>query len=135
MVSNRIRRHPATHALNFLGHLPKERMEEEFRCADIFVLPTLAEGSASVVYEALAFGVPAITTQSAGSVVTHGKEGLIVPERDSDAIATAIEKIVRNRGLRAAMAEAALATAANFDEGPWGNRLVEALTVLADDSL
>ena len=135
IVSNRIRRHPATHALNFLGHLPKERMEEEFRCADIFVLPTLAEGSASVVYEALAFGVPAITTQSAGSVVTHGKEGLIVPERDSDAIAMAIEKIVRNRGLRAAMAEAALATAANFDEGSWGNRLVEALTVLADDSL
>jgi glycosyltransferase involved in cell wall biosynthesis len=79
--------------------------------------------------------VPAITTQSAGSVVTHGKEGLIVPERDSDAIAMAIEKIVRNRGLRAAMAEAAIATAANFDERSWGNRLVEALTVLADDSL
>jgi glycosyltransferase involved in cell wall biosynthesis len=135
MVSDHIRRHPATHALNFLGHLSKERMKEEFLSADVFVLPTLSEGSPSVVYEALALGVPVITTQSAGSVVSNGKEGLIVPERDSDAIVMAIEKVVRNRDLRAAMAEAALTTAANFNEGPWGNRLVKALSVLVDDSL
>jgi glycosyltransferase involved in cell wall biosynthesis len=84
------------------------------------------------VRRSLAFGVPVITTQSAGSVVTQGKEGLIAPERNSDAIAMAIEKIIRNRDLRAAMAEAAPATAANFDKEPWGNRLVETPTVLAD---
>ena len=95
--------------------------------ADIFVLPTLAEGSATIVHEALAVGLPVVTTRSAGSVVTHGLEGLIVAERDSDALAEAIEKIVDDRTMRNGMSEMAIATAADFDEGPWGERLVAAL--------
>lgn len=131
MVSERIRRHPETHALNFLGHLSKERLDEEFRTADVFVLPTLAEGSATVVHEALAAGVPVVTSRCAGSVVTHGKDGLIIADRDSDALANAIEKIVQDRSLRDAMSESAIETAADFDEGPWSKRLVEALMTLA----
>lgn len=133
-VTDRVRKHPAAGALAFLGHLSRERMLEEYAKADVFVLPTLAEGSATVVFEALAAGIPIVTTRSAGSVVTHGKEGLIVPERNSEALASAIERIVRDRALRDAMAEAAIATVANFGEGPWGGRLVEALAMLTPET-
>jgi glycosyltransferase involved in cell wall biosynthesis len=129
-ASARVRQHPTAAALTFLGHLSREQMQEEYSRADVFVLPTLAEGSAGVVYEALAAGLPVVTTRSAGSVITHGKEGFIVPERDVDALAAAIETIARDRGSRNAMAERALATAANFGEEAWGHRVVEALTTL-----
>jgi len=130
LVNERVRKHPATRSLVFLGHLSREQLDEEYRLADVFVLPTLAEGSPAVVHEALAAGVPVVTTRSAGSVVTDGLEGFIVPERDSFALAAAIEKIVFDRSLRSAMSEAARATAARFDEGPWGQRLLAALETL-----
>jgi len=50
------------------------------------VLPSLAEGSAGVIYEALASGFAVITTESAGSVVRDGIEGFIVPEGDPQAL-------------------------------------------------
>lgn len=134
-VSDRVRKHPAAHALTFLGHLSRERMREEYARADVFVLPTLSEGSAAVVFEALAVGLPIVTTRSAGSVVTHGKEGLIVPERDSVALALAIEQIVQDRNLRNAMAQAAMATAADFSEDRWADRLVEVLATLTPETL
>jgi len=59
-------------SLSFLGRVPRDRIHEEFQTADLFVLPTLAEGSAEVTYEALAAGLPVITTKSAGSVVRDG---------------------------------------------------------------
>ena len=47
--------------------------------ADVFVFPSLFEGSAVVTYEALAAGLPSVVTPSAGSVVRDGVEGFIVP--------------------------------------------------------
>ncbi|MBL8552331.1 MAG: glycosyltransferase family 4 protein [Hyphomonadaceae bacterium] len=134
-TNDRVRGHPDAGALNFLGLLSRDQMRAEYQRADVFVLPTLAEGSASVVHEALAAGLPVITTRSAGSVVTHGREGLIIPERESEALAAAIEKIVTDRPLRGAMARAALATAAQYGEGPWGDRLTSALAALIEPQL
>ena len=92
----------------------------------MLVLPTLAEGSASVTYEALAAGVPVITTMPAGSVVRHDVDGLIVPERDPDALANAIESIVEDRGRRDAMAAAARAHATEYSWRQYGERLLPA---------
>lgn len=131
-ASDLVRRHPRAKALTFLGHLSREQIYDEYRTADVFVLPTLAEGSATVVYEALAAGLPVVTTLSAGSVVISGHDGLIVPERDALALTVAIERIVKNRELREFMAQNALLSVASFDEAPWGGRLVQALETLLD---
>ena len=48
-----------------------------FQQADVFAFPTIEEGSALVTYEALACGLPVVTTPSAGSIVTDGSEGFI----------------------------------------------------------
>jgi hypothetical protein len=129
-VTKAIRERKETWALEFLGTLNRQEMLAEFLRADVFVLPTLAEGSASVIYEALAAGVPVVTTQASGSVVTDGVEGLIVSERDSNALALAIKRIVSDRLLRESMSSAAYRTAKKYDTVAWGDRLFSTLSQL-----
>jgi starch synthase len=65
-----------------IPHLPHREMAKVLRAADVFVLPSLHEGSAYSIYEALACGVPVITTPNSGSVVRDGIDGFIIPVRD-----------------------------------------------------
>jgi len=110
--------------LTFLGRVPRERITEEYQQADVLVLPSLAEGSAEVTYEALAAALPIITTHAAGSVARDGIEGRIVPERDPEALADAIEEVVENRALRARMAAAARERARDYTWERYGERLL-----------
>jgi glycosyltransferase involved in cell wall biosynthesis len=59
----------------------------------VYVFPSQWEGSAKVVYEAAACGLPAITTREAGDVVRDGVEGIIVQPGDVDAIAEALQHL------------------------------------------
>jgi glycosyltransferase involved in cell wall biosynthesis len=126
-VSPEIARRSECRHLNFLGRVPRERIAEEYQSADVFVLPSLAEGSAEVTYEALAAGVPVVTTRAAGSVVRDGIEGRIVPERDTDALANAIQELLENCALRDRMALAARERARDFTWEKYGERLVNTL--------
>lgn len=126
-VTDQVRRQPVCRHLNFLGRVPRHRIHQEFQQADVFVLPSLAEGSAEVTYEALACGVPVITTKAAGSVVRDGVEGRIVPERDSEILAEAIQELVEDRQKRDRMAHAARDRAREYTWERYGERLVAAL--------
>lgn len=109
-----VRNHPEANALTFLGRVPRDKVRDHFAEADIFVLPTLAEGSATVVYEAMAAGLPVITTHEAGAPITAGVDGIIVPARDIEALATAITGLVDDRGRRDKIAAMARQSATNF---------------------
>ena len=126
-VTDQVRRQPVCRHLNFLGRVPRDRIHKEFQQADVFVLPSLAEGSAEVTYEALACGVPVITTKAAGSVVRDGVEGRIVPERASEMLAEAIQELVEDRQKRDRMAHAARDRAREYTWERYGERLVAAL--------
>ena len=127
-VSDEVRNHPMMSHLNFLGRVPREEMREEFLKADVFVLPTLAEGCASVVHEAVMAGCPVITTHASGTMVEDGRGGVIVPERDPAALAEAIQSIVQNRDKRDELAASCDALAEAFTEDSWSERLMAALT-------
>ena len=126
-VTEQVRRRPPCRHLNFLGRVPRDRIHQEFQQADVFVLPSLAEGSAEVTYEAIAAGVPVVTTRAAGSIARDDIEGRIVPERDSEALADAIEQIVEDRAARDRMAHAARERARDYTWECYGKRLVTAL--------
>jgi len=126
-----IRERPECAALTFLGHLGPDDMAAEFRSADVFCLPSLAEGMARVTLEALVCGLPCVVTRAAGSPVRSGHDGLIVPERDGAAIAEAIRAIAEDRATRARMCEAALATASAHTLAVIGDRLYAVLADLA----
>ncbi len=72
------------------------------RDADILVLPSLSEGTPHVLLEARAQGVPVIATRVGGipSSVQHEVNGLLVPPRDADALAQAIDRVIADGGLR-----------------------------------
>jgi starch synthase len=71
------------------GRLPRPALHALFRRSDLFVLPTLAEGRANVVLEALANGLPVLTTPNCGctDVVIEGRTGFLVPPGDVAALA------------------------------------------------
>ena len=125
-----VRQQPEARDLTFLGGLDREAMTEEFASADVFCLPSLSEGSPSAIFEALAFGIPVVTTLSSGSVVNDGVEGFIVPERDPDGIAESLQRIVVNRNLRARMSEAALAAAKQYSDAACGEGFLNAIRAL-----
>lgn len=114
-ASEAVRARSECRDLEFLGHLGPKAMAEEFRLADIFCLPSLAEGMASVTLEALAAGLPCVVTRSSGAPVRHGRDGMIVPERDGPGIADALREISEDRGRRAALSAAALQTAKDHE--------------------
>ncbi|MCJ8278515.1 MAG: glycosyltransferase family 4 protein [Rivularia sp. ALOHA_DT_140] len=81
----------------FLGLVPRSTMSELYAWADVFVLPSICEGSAMVTYEALNWGLPIITTDNTGSIVRDRIDGFIVPIRDSEAIAKALLEIFQQK--------------------------------------
>jgi glycosyltransferase involved in cell wall biosynthesis len=82
-----------------------EPLFEHLRAADLMVLPTLSEGTPHVLVEARANGLPCITTAVGGvpSSVTDGYDALLVPPKNSDALARAIERVIRDGELRRAL--------------------------------
>jgi hypothetical protein len=112
------------------GIIPRAEMAKEYDWADVFLLPSICEGSATAIYEALAAGLPVICTDNAGSVVRDGIEGFIVPIRSGEAIAKAITSLNEHPGMRAAMSESAVARAAEFTVKRYGERLLDALSAL-----
>ena len=82
--------------VNYLGYMSLRDLASAMTRADVFVFPSLAEGSARVVFYALACGCYVITTPNSGSIVEQGTHGAIVPPGDSSALAAAIEYAPKN---------------------------------------
>jgi glycosyltransferase involved in cell wall biosynthesis len=74
-----------------------KKPEEVYKKASVFAFPSLEEGSAKVTYEALAAGLPLITTLNSGSIVRDGEDGFFVPIRDAGAIREKILYLYENR--------------------------------------
>jgi glycosyltransferase involved in cell wall biosynthesis len=95
--------------------VPNDEIRREYARSSVFVLPSLEDGFGLVCAEAMACGLPAIVTVNAGAadIITHGKDGFVVPIRSPDAIAKHIEMLYRDQTLCQAMSDAAVAKARN----------------------
>jgi colanic acid/amylovoran biosynthesis glycosyltransferase len=78
--------------VEFLPKLPQQKVFEIMSSSDIFLLSSIEEGIANVAVEAMALGCPVISTNCGGmeELITHQKEGWIVPVYDDNAIAAQI---------------------------------------------
>ena len=81
--------------------------------ADIFVLPSLFEGTPQTLMEAMSSGLPIVTTATCGmaDVIDDGRNGLLVPIRSPHAIAAAVERLLADSSLRAGLGRVAHAQA------------------------
>ena len=114
----------------WIPSLPHGEVLREMARHDVLVFPSLFEGFGLVILEAMAQGLPVITTpHTAGpDIIEDGIDGFIVPIRDATAIAEKLELWVRDRTRLAAMSEAARATAARFSWASYRRRLVDAVS-------
>ena len=96
--------------------LPRDELVKLIHTCDVFVLPSLIEGFAHVIVEAMACGLPIITTDHTcgPDVITEGKHGFIVPIRDANAIAEKLQWGIDNREELAQMGDNAAAQAQLF---------------------
>lgn len=111
-----------------VGAIPRGEALEMYRWADVLVLPSICEGSATVTYEAMACGLPIITTRNSGSLVRDGIEGFIVPIRDSAALQEKIALLCDDNDLRLQMAYAAKQRANLASLEAYSERLLEVLS-------
>lgn len=81
------------------GTVSRVELANRMAGAEVFIFPSLAEGSARVVFEALACGCYVITTPNTGSIVEDGVHGALVPPGDADALAGAIRRAIADRGM------------------------------------
>jgi glycosyltransferase involved in cell wall biosynthesis len=96
--------------VTLLGHVPYgPGLHTLYRESDIFVFPTYSEGFPKVVWEAMTFGLPIITTPVAGIpfVLRHREQAYLVPPGDVPALASAMVRLVQDGALRRGMIRAA----------------------------
>lgn len=116
-------------ALELTGPVPRSQMLQHYAWADVFLLPSICEGSAGVVYEALAAGLPVVCTPNTGSVVRDGMEGFIVPICDAAAITKVLSRFIEQRDLLRTMGNQARLRAQEFGLAGYKARLISALSV------
>lgn len=119
----------ACHRWRWFESATHPRVLELMREADVLVLPSLAEGCALVVLEALASGLPVVVTPNTGSLefVRDRCEGFVVPTCSAEAIADALNVLNCDRELLAAMSKNAQKTAAERSWAVYRERWAEAL--------
>lgn len=91
-----LRKYPVKGKINLLGHIPQEDLKTLLANADIYVFPSLSEGCASSLMEALAAGLPVVTTVESGAPITEAVSGCLVPAKDAGALADKIEWLKNN---------------------------------------
>jgi glycosyltransferase involved in cell wall biosynthesis len=96
--------------ISLLGTVPNAELRDHYSRASVFVLPSIEEGLAMVIGEAMACGCPVIATSNTGAseLITDGVEGFIVPIRSAQLIADRLQQLADQPHLRDEMAQAAL---------------------------
>lgn len=100
--------------VEWLGHLSSESLREEYRRADVLILPSRLDGFGLVVAESMATGTPVIVSSAAGAkdLVRRGENGWIFESESSTALAEAMEISYRERNRLAQMGTQARETVA-----------------------
>ncbi len=115
---------PDLPGLKIWGKVPHHQLPEIMCQCDIFVFPSYCEGLPRVLLEALACGLPAITTDAVtdASIVKDGQEGFIIPSGNLEALCETISYFVKNSERIASMSTAARTRAEYFSWDAYGER-------------
>jgi glycosyltransferase involved in cell wall biosynthesis len=134
LANERIRTSPYREDITVTGLVEfGEPLFELYRNHDVFVLPSLSEGTPRTLVEARALGCPVVATRVGGipSSVQHGKTGLLVEPNDSAGLAAAIEQILSDESLRRRLIEEGLRGSSEHSLEAFAGQLVEELNMLA----
>jgi glycosyltransferase involved in cell wall biosynthesis len=107
---------PPVAASGQVPEFPPQELVEAYQAADVFVMPSLLEGFSTALLEAMAAGLPVITTDApgCGDFVRQGQDALMVPAGELEPLQAALHAMLINPGLRAEWSARASARAAEF---------------------
>lgn len=120
-----------TTQVTFTGAVDQDHILDYYHAADVFVLPSFAEGLPVVLMEAMAMEIPCITTMITGvpELIENGQNGLLVPASDSDGLTQAIKQLAENPVLRQQLGKAGrLKVLSDYDLHKNTHHLYEKLT-------
>ena len=115
-------------SVEFLGHTKNgSELWALYRAADLFVLPTLAEGFPRVLYEAMSQSLPIVSSNVSGIpyTVQNRESGLLVEPEDASQLARAIEELINDAALRRKLIAEGLKTIRPILETDPGTQLIE----------
>lgn len=116
--------------VTFEGAVNQDRIRELYARADVFALPSFAEGIPVVLMEAMAMQIPCVTTFITGhpELIRDGKDGLLVAPSDDEGLADAIARLMDEPALRKQLGEAGrLRVIDRYNLEPNTDRLAEIL--------
>jgi glycosyltransferase involved in cell wall biosynthesis len=125
-----------------LGFVPRDHLPALYAAADVLVLPsirteTFLEPWGLVLNEAMHQGTPVITSDAVGAarggLVKDGRNGLVVPQKDPDALAARLRGIAQNPQLREALGRAAREDVGSFTYPAWVSGMRRALAAAGAD--
>ena len=105
------------------GRLPWEELTKCLESCDLFVFPSLLEGSAMSIIEASISGLPVICTKSSGSRIRNGIDGFIIDEVSTDALVEKISIYINNPDILSKHSENALNSRGNLSIDEYKNKL------------
>ncbi len=100
--------------IELLGYVTAARLEELYGQASIFAFPSLDEGFGIPVLEAMAHGIPVITSNRSALPEVAGDAALLVNPHDVADLAGALESLTRDEGLRTAFGQRGIQQASLF---------------------
>ncbi len=113
-----------------------DRMGEELAKGSVYVLSSRFEGFAMVILEAMSKGMAVVSfdcPRGPSDLITHGSNGLLVPDGDVDALARALLEVVEDEGRRRRLGAEALRTAEHYSADTVGRRWEDLLARLLSE--
>ena len=128
-IRERLRRLPNVEIVSYV-----KNMQDFYRRCDAFVFPTVDDGFGMALLEAIAHGLPAITTTHCGAaeLFRAGEDLLVIPPQDAEALATAMEAIYCSAELRERLRSQALKALAGIESAGTYARYTQALDAVLE---
>jgi glycosyltransferase involved in cell wall biosynthesis len=119
--------------VGFTGFKHADDLPRFYGASDVFVFPTLGDPYGLVIDEAMASRLPVISTDAAGEVherIIEGENGMIVPARDSVALAKAMEVLAVDKGLREQMGRVSFSMVSERKPENWAQDLERCVEIV-----
>lgn len=126
-IVREIKRQRLMPRIEFVGAVPEEKLPSLYRGAEALIFPSLYEGFGLPALEAMACGIPVLTSNVSALPETAGDAALLIDPTSVEQIASSIRRIVTDNPLRQALREKGLARAAYFSWNTTQARVREAL--------
>ena len=114
-------------SFKYIGHVPQRELHKYYSQGSVFLIASIQDGFGMVISQAMACGLPVICTTNTGGEDMDGKDGFIIPIRDTEAIKEKLLLLYKNPDLPKQMGKSAKQrVSSGFTWDDYGNRMIAA---------